>query len=42
MTQNKSFGVLKMTLHPTSYDYEWVSLPGEPAFSDAGSGIGCA
>lgn len=42
VTQNKSFGVLKMTLHPASYDYEWVSLPGEPAFSDAGSGIGCA
>jgi hypothetical protein len=41
VTQNKAFGVLQMTLHPTSYDFRWVSLPGEPAFSDAGNGIAC-
>lgn len=33
-TQNKAFGVLKMTLHATSYDYQWVPLRGEPAFQD--------
>ena len=40
-TQNKAFGVLQMTLHPTSYDYRWVPLPGEPAFNDAGT-VSCA
>jgi hypothetical protein len=40
-TQNKAFGVLQMTLHPSSYDYRWVPLPGEPAFSDAGT-VSCA
>lgn len=37
VTQNKSYGILEMTLHADSYDYRWVSVPGEPAFSDGGS-----
>jgi hypothetical protein len=39
--QNKAFGVLKLTLHETSYDYEWVSAEGEPAFTDAATGVAC-
>ena len=35
--QNKSFGVLTLTLHDGSYDYEWVGLPTERAFDDAGT-----
>jgi acid phosphatase type 7 len=35
--QNKAFGVLYMTLHEDGYDFEWVGLPTEPAFDDAGS-----
>jgi hypothetical protein len=35
--QNKSFGVLEMTLHAGSYDYRWVGLPTDPVFRDAGS-----
>jgi hypothetical protein len=35
--QNKSFGVVELTLHPSSYDYRWVGLPTEPAFRDTGS-----
>jgi hypothetical protein len=35
--QNKSFGVLEMTLNPASYDYRWVGLPTDPVFRDAGS-----
>jgi hypothetical protein len=35
--QNKAFGVLEMTLHPTGYDYRWVGLPTDRAFDDAGS-----
>jgi calcineurin-like phosphoesterase family protein len=35
--QNKAFGVLSLTLHPTGYDYAWVGLPTDPAFRDAGS-----
>jgi hypothetical protein len=41
LTQNKSFGVLKMALHEGSYDYGWVSVPGEPSFADRGTGIRC-
>jgi len=33
--QNKSFGVLRMTLHPTGYDYAWTGLPTERPFDDA-------
>ena len=35
--QNKSFGVLQLTLHARTYDYRWVGLPTDPRFSDAGS-----
>jgi calcineurin-like phosphoesterase family protein len=35
--QNKSFGVLQMTLRPGAYDYRWVGLPGEREFRDAGT-----
>jgi hypothetical protein len=37
VTQNRAFGVLRMTLHEDSYDYGWVSVPGEPAFEDSGT-----
>ncbi|UCH26369.1 MAG: metallophosphoesterase [Trueperaceae bacterium] len=33
-----TFGVLKLTLHPGSYDWEFVPEPGG-GFSDAGSGV---
>ena len=36
-TQNKAFGVLQMTLHEDSYDYRWVSVPGERTFRDGGT-----
>ena len=36
-TQNKTFGVLQMTLHESSYDHAWVSVPGDPAFEDTGT-----
>jgi hypothetical protein len=32
-----TFGVLKLTLHPTSYDWQFVPEPGK-TFSDAGTG----
>jgi Calcineurin-like phosphoesterase len=35
--QAHSFGVLKMTLHPDSYDYAFVPAPGQRAYSDSGS-----
>ena len=35
--QNKSFGVLQMTLHADGYDYSWVGLPTDPVFRDRGS-----
>jgi hypothetical protein len=35
--QNKSFGVLRMTLHDDGYDFAWVGLPTDPAFTDRGS-----
>ena len=34
--QGTSFGVLKMTLHPSSYDFQFVSAPGEQPYQDAG------
>jgi len=40
-TQNKSFGLLKLTLHRDSYDYEWVTLPGDAPFADAGAAVAC-
>lgn len=33
---NTTFGVLKLSLHPTSYEWEFVSLPGS-SFTDSGS-----
>ena len=35
--QNKAFGVLHLTLHEDRYDFEWVGLPNDPAFTDEGS-----
>jgi len=40
-TQNKSFGLLKLTLHRDSYDYEWVTLPGDAPFTDADASVSC-
>jgi VCBS repeat-containing protein len=34
---NTSFGVLKLTLHPTSYEWEFIPVPGD-TFTDSGSG----
>ena len=39
VAQNNTFGVLKLTLHPTSYDWQFVSIAGG-SFTDSGSG-GC-
>jgi hypothetical protein len=36
VAQNDTFGVLKLTLHPTSYDWQFVPEAGK-TFSDAGS-----
>ena len=33
---NETWGVLKMTLHPTSYDWEFIPIPGQ-TFTDSGS-----
>jgi hypothetical protein len=41
VTQNGAFGVLKMTLHRASYDYEWLSAPGQPAFEDSAEAMPC-
>jgi hypothetical protein len=35
--QNKAFGVLHLTLREDRYDFEWVGLPTDPTFMDAGS-----
>jgi acid phosphatase type 7 len=37
VVQNNTFGVLKLTLHPTSYDWQFVPIPGG-TFTDSGSG----
>jgi hypothetical protein len=34
--QNSTFGVLKLTLHPTSYDWKFVPEAGK-SFTDSGS-----
>ena len=39
--QAHSFGVLKLTMHPTSYDFEFVPAPGERPYEDSGT-AGCA
>lgn len=41
VTQNRAFGVLKLTLHEGAYSYRWISAPGQPAFSDAGT-VACS
>ena len=33
---NETWGVLKLTLHPTSYDWEFIPIP-EQSFTDSGS-----
>ena len=35
--QNNTYGVLKLTLHPTTYDWQFVSESGKP-FTDSGTG----
>ena len=35
-----AYGVLKLTLHPTSYDFEFVPIIGE-TFSDSGTRVAC-
>jgi acid phosphatase type 7 len=37
----KTFGVLKLTLHPTSYDFEFVPQAGK-TFTDARTGVSCS
>ena len=35
---NETFGILKLTLHPTGYDWQFIPTdPTNPAFHDAGS-----
>jgi hypothetical protein len=33
-----TYGVLKLTLHPASYDWQFVNDPGSGSFTDSGSG----
>jgi chitodextrinase len=35
--QNNTYGVLKLTLHPTSYDWQFVPASGPTNFTDSGS-----
>lgn len=35
--QNKSFGVLRLTLHDDAYTYAWVGLPTDRAYRDRGT-----
>ena len=35
-----TYGVLKLTLHASSYDFEFISEPGK-SYSDAGTGVTC-
>jgi hypothetical protein len=35
--QASSFGVMELTLHNGSYDYDFLTAPGEPSYSDSGS-----
>jgi hypothetical protein len=34
---SSTFGVLKLTLHPTSYDFAFIPIAGQ-SFTDSGSG----
>jgi hypothetical protein len=36
--QNTSFGVLKLTLRPSSYDWQFLPVPGH-TFTDSGTGF---
>ena len=40
--QGDSLGVLRMTLEPTSYDFEFVVSEGEIPFTDSGADVPCA
>jgi hypothetical protein len=35
--QATSFGVMELTLHDGSYDFSFLTAPGEPAYADSGS-----
>jgi acid phosphatase type 7 len=37
-SNSDTFGVLQLTLHPTSYDWVFIPIAGQ-SFTDAGSGI---
>jgi hypothetical protein len=36
--QSDAFGYLELRLRATGWDFRWISAPGQPSFSDAGSG----
>jgi len=36
VTEANTYGILKLTLHPTSYDWQFVPVPGK-TFTDSGS-----
>ncbi len=40
VTNNTAFGVLQMTLHPTSYDFKFVPIAGQ-TFTDSGNNVAC-
>ena len=35
---SSTYGVLKLTLHPTGYDWQFVNDPGSGTFTDLGTG----
>ena len=35
---DNTFGVLKLTLHPTGYDWQFIPVAGQ-TFTDSGSGV---
>jgi hypothetical protein len=35
---NDTFGVIKLTLYPTSYDWQFIPAAGGGGFTDSGSG----
>jgi len=37
VTDASTYGVLKLTLHPTGYDWQFVNDPGSGSFTDSGS-----
>ena len=40
-TQNRAFGVVKLTLHADSYTHEWVSAPHQAEYEDSGT-VACS